>query len=218
MSVDNPAAADGISNAINGYEKLAARQMTMHTWRVLSWRNDGLTAHKVDVRELECSCPDHRYNESDGSVCDHVAVALYAADQTVDVGEALNWTLQERQQSLKNIAERVEQQATSLEAEVAHTAQASESAEESDSGQSDANETAQQKSDVQRVSDWLESNGVDLDKVRIWKDNGSVQIDTTEKLDDDEFAVLKDTDEIWYDGDENRNYIKPDNLEAVVGA
>lgn len=210
-----------IDDAVDGYQQLAPRQVTIHEWRVLSWRNDNLTAYKVNLRNLTCGCPDHRMNNDDDEVCAHLASALFAAERNMDVGTALNFDLVERQREMEKIAGRLEQTASAVEAEASHLSETAENAAQSDASEDTTEDTGSTDDvtpdEVQAVYSWLEDQGLPASKVKVWKsDAGSVQIDTTEKLDNDEFAVLSDTDQIWYDGENNRNYIKEDNLREVL--
>jgi len=73
-----------IGEAVNGFAMLKARQLTIHQWRVFSWRNETLTAHKVNLLNLSCGCGDQKWNQDDPGICDHLAVAGFAAEQTMD--------------------------------------------------------------------------------------------------------------------------------------
>lgn len=70
---------------INGIDKLHARPLGGHQYVVLSTRNDGVTAHKVDIGQLDCPCTDQDMNKEGAGVCDHLAVAILQAP------DALEW-------------------------------------------------------------------------------------------------------------------------------
>lgn len=80
--VDQPIKA---GEAIDGFHELYPRQIAGHEYRVLSLRNDGNTAHRVDTEELSCTCRDAEYNVEEPEVCDHLAIALYQAPSRISV-------------------------------------------------------------------------------------------------------------------------------------
>jgi len=69
---------------INGIDKLHARPLGGHSYVVLSTRNGSVTAHKVDIGTMECPCDDNYYDDSQDGVCDHLAVAIMAAPDSLE--------------------------------------------------------------------------------------------------------------------------------------
>lgn len=88
-SDDGPTA---IADRVNGFGELYPRHVGGAMYRVLSTRNDDITAHEVNYEDLTCSCQDQTWNKTEPEVCDHLAVVLFEApthltieDQAVDV-------------------------------------------------------------------------------------------------------------------------------------
>lgn len=117
MSQDTAAEPTAIAQAVNGFEQLEARQVTIHQWRVLSYRNGSLTAHEVDTHELTCSCADAIYNQTDDGVCDHLAVALHHAPRTLDVETAIQHDMNRTMLELEDHVETIERRAAGIKAQ-----------------------------------------------------------------------------------------------------
>lgn len=213
MSDDGPT----IDDAISGYQQLAPRQVTIHEWRVLSWRNDDLTAHKVNLRNLTCGCPDQRMNNEDDAVCAHLAAALFAADRTMDVGTALNFDLVERQRELEKIASRLEQTASSVEAEASHLSETAANATQTSQTNSqtttskspDVKDDAEDlpDSDVGKVEAWIESDvGAPAAEysVDVHEQFGSINVHPEGQVDwwKDMTDAVSGLDNAWWDGDD----------------
>lgn len=77
--------ATKIAQAVNGFGELEMEHTGGCRYRVLSWRNDSLTVHKVNTSELICTCEDAAYNTDGQEVCDHVAYAVYHAPKEREV-------------------------------------------------------------------------------------------------------------------------------------
>ena len=79
------------AQAINGFGGLYPRMTDIDTATVLSLRNNGVSAYRVNISTLECEkrngtkCEDLEYNCSNQQVCDHIAAAIYQAPRTPDV-------------------------------------------------------------------------------------------------------------------------------------
>lgn len=206
-----------IGDAVNGFGQLKARQISIHGWRVLSWRNDSLTAHEVDLRELSCTCPDMQYNSQDDrkkrEICDHLAVALFAADQTMAVGEALNYELNQQILELRDMLSDTDPSTTA-------------SNDTAETGGEDVVEehTPQPPSEGAEAIGDLESRlreyGLDPEDFEYWIDGeyGSLQITIENFLEDDEFSAWQEFSEdydVAYDGDSDRNYVPTDGFEQL---
>jgi len=95
---------DGTEQTQRGETDLAALDVayigTVH-YRVLSYRNDRVTAHEVNVAKLTCTCKDMKHNRVETEVCAHLEKALVVHPAQPDiqeqaVGEALRLTDQLR--------------------------------------------------------------------------------------------------------------------------
>lgn len=82
-----------IGQVVNGFDQLAAREVDGNQYRVLSWRNDSVTAHRVNIHALTCTCEDEAYNTEGHEICDHLAKALFVAPAKPDMTEAALWTV-----------------------------------------------------------------------------------------------------------------------------
>lgn len=144
-----------IDQAVNGWTDLYARQVDTYEWRVLSLRNGSVTAHKVQTDDLSCTCADEQYNKDDPEVCDHVATALFQADQGLDVGDYTK-------AHLTSLVDRAQAAVTELE-ELKNVGQANRAATAAaavEAGQADAQAGADPGLDVdpvEGVEDWLET-------------------------------------------------------------
>ena len=104
------------AEAINGFGDLYPRQIAHHVYAVLSLRNAGPTAHRVDVNEMTCTCDDMYYNQEDDGICDHVAVALYQAPKRVSISEEVTADLAVMMNRLDEASEDARETADALEA------------------------------------------------------------------------------------------------------
>lgn len=186
---------------------------TGHARFIVSNRASGTVYEVILADPPRCDCDAFQYDAGDGNACKHIQAAVFAAPGTIDATEYALKQVVQQQSNIRATADRLEQQASSLEAEVAGARSAM------TEGVDDELEAGgMTKSDAEYVYEYLEERGVPREKVEVWEsDQGSIQIETQEQLDDDEFAVLQDTEEIWYDGEENRNFIKEDNLGELLG-
>lgn len=72
-----------IGERVEGWSEIYPRHLGGDRYRVLSTRNDTLTVHKVNVKELSCTCKDHQYNHDKPTVCAHLAAAVYVAPKQI---------------------------------------------------------------------------------------------------------------------------------------
>lgn len=117
MSQDTADEPTAIAQAVNGFDQLEARQVTIHQWRVLSYRNESLTAHEVNTHDLTCSCADAVYNQTDSGVCDHLAVALHHAPRQLDVETAIQHDMNRTMLELEEHVETIERRAAGIKAQ-----------------------------------------------------------------------------------------------------
>jgi hypothetical protein len=215
MSQQTRDANETLQDAVNGFSKLKARQVSIDSWRVLSWRNGGITAHEVDIRELTCDCMDMAAQKRDAQICDHLAVALHSAPRTLDVGDAISEQMLEQMLELDDHVRAIERRASGIEAEQSAQSTAStESSAQSGSGGFDGDPVDQ----FQAV---LESNGIDHTAYDIWvdEDRGSLQIDDDGYIPESQFEkwkALRQELDIGYDADDDVNYITPDQFDEVL--
>lgn len=205
-----------MANEIDGFSDLYPRQTTIHEWRVLSKRNDSVTAHKVNVSDLTCTCEDMAYNKEDNQVCDHVAAALFAAERQLDVQAALDHEMRTQMLELKDSVRAIERRATGVYADAAHE-QANGTA-----GDSQPSSDEWTGDPVEAFESLLRDAGLDPDDFDIWVhgDMGSLQVDQDGYLDSDEFDEWVDLSndlDMGYDGDEEINYLKEDRFPEVLG-
>lgn len=209
MATTNHDGTDSVpGNRIDDFESLYPRQVSYCQYRVLNLKEDQPTHNLVDLVEGECSCQDFQYNREPGEACKHLAVALFQASRTISVEE----------QAVSNLSEYVRDAKEAAEELMGVKYSAGDDSEVTDDPDPEPS-TPEEKDWATLTESWLHQQGVDIDKLDIWEadNNGSVQIEANGRLEDDEFEVLSETDWIWYDGDNNRNYITEDNREEVLG-
>lgn len=89
----SPKEFTGISDQIEGWEDIHPRHTAGDEYRVLSLRNETMTAYRVDIADLSCNCPDKRFNKDDHNICAHIATALHSAPERIDVEDHAMGTL-----------------------------------------------------------------------------------------------------------------------------
>jgi hypothetical protein len=114
MTEDNPNVTKP-GDAINGFAELYPREITHNVWAVLSLRNDGVTAHRVDVTDLSCTCEDMDYNQEGNGICDHLAVALYESPKRKTIAEDVTADLATMMNRLDKASEDARETADALE-------------------------------------------------------------------------------------------------------
>lgn len=175
-----PQTAEPIAEAVDGYGQLRPRQVTIFEWRVLSWRNDGLTAYEVNLRDLSCTCPDKGYNRDHPEICAHLAVALEHAPKTIDVAEAVNKDLLDQTRALQDAVDTIERRATGLEADREADRTNGDTAASNGTPETDGTEGTDMEADPDEKADKLreafESRSIDVQvkagAERIWLQTG----------------------------------------------
>jgi hypothetical protein len=205
-----------IAQAINGFTDLYARQVDTHEYRVLSLRNRSVTAHQVDIEALSCSCKDEAYNQDDPEICDHVATALFAADQGMSFESYAG-------HHLETLVSRAHEAVRSIE-DVRDVAQAAQSANAEAAAQdgSDPDTMAWNGDPVEEFKALLRDAGLDPDVFKLWVDDdrGSLQVDQDGYLEDGDFGTwvdLSDDLDLGYDGDADVNYLPAEDFPEVFG-
>jgi len=204
-----------IGEAVNGFGQLEPRQVTLHQWRVLSYRNGDLTAHEVHIQELTCSCEDMEFNCEGAEVCDHLAVALHHASRQLDVGEAIRHDQHQLMVELEEHVRAIERRATGIDAEAAADPDAS------TSDDSTGTETGFSGDPVEYMESYLRDAGLDPADFDIWIDDeyGSLQVEQTGYLDDDEFSTWVDlTDDLGMSYDGDNNFLEASRFGEVFGS
>jgi hypothetical protein len=56
---------------------------------VLNLQPNPPRAYRVNVKNMECTCPDHSYNKEDPETCKHLSYALFQAPESVEVEQEL---------------------------------------------------------------------------------------------------------------------------------
>jgi hypothetical protein len=204
-----------IDDAVHGFGQLEARQVTIHEWRVLSYRNGGITAHEVNIDELTCTCMDMAMQKRDAQVCDHVAVALHHAKRQMDVQSALKHQMLQQMLELEEHVRAIERRAAGVSAD-AEQAKAN--------GHSD---TQSERSDtfdgdpVDQMQAILESAGLDHTAfdVRVDESTGRLEVLKDGYIDDfSAWVDLSDELDLQYveAGGEDINYLERDRFSEVL--
>mgnify|MGYP006429267309 CR=1 FL=1 len=200
---------------INGFGDLYPRQVTPHKTVVLSLRNDGPTAHHVDINTLECDCRDQSMNQDEPGICDHLAVALFDAPSRFRVDEALVTELSTTLRELRDATQQAQDAAGQFEGSL--VAQRSEEAEQAADG-----DTGGAKTDpVEGLLQAIEDAGINSDQVDAWVDDefGSLQFEVND-MDQNDFDMFRnwcqDMSFVNWDRDNTRNYIKTEDFGKVT--
>jgi hypothetical protein len=214
MAQQQQSERDTIQQAVNGFSQLQARQVSVDEWRVLSWRNGGITAHEVDIRELTCDCMDMQAQKRDAQVCDHIAVALHSAPRTLDVGDAISEQMLEQMLELDSHVRAIERRATGIEAEqAAEPTESTESTAQSESSSFDGDP-------VEYMESYLRDAGLDPDafEVRIDSRSGRLEVLKDGYIDDYQGWIDLSEDmglEYEKDGDDDINYLPAERFGEV---
>jgi hypothetical protein len=145
-----------IGQVINGFQEIFPRHVGGTDYRVLSIRNGTTTAYDVDVADLDCTCPDHEYNQEDPEICDHLAAALFQAPARLTLDEWGPYAFSEVIDRAEDAAELAEDAAAALvdgqgEADTEETMTAAEAMDSPD------NEPDRDPVTTTDVSEWLET-------------------------------------------------------------
>jgi hypothetical protein len=211
----------------NPLQSLKVTQTGPVHYTVLSARNGGATAHRVNVAELTCTCEDMEYNtDDDRNVCAHVAKALLSAPangtaETMGVSQLYHVVgrLQDQLEDLETEAEVLRDHATAAGTE--RRAQEASDAAETDTTPDkgiDPDEAAE------RLTEAYAGVGIDIETtIDVDNDTGQerIWIETAEQISESKFgAFLQDPDLVRYDPDEKdgymNNYVKPSEVDEVI--
>lgn len=133
MSTNNDDAAEPVAQAINGFAELSMEHTGGCQYSVLSWRNDGLTTHRVNTADLTCTCEDQAFNKDGQQVCDHVAYAVYHAPKEREVSAEAFTNLINNISSLNDRVNALQGEPTAVES-TASDADDEAAADDADSG------------------------------------------------------------------------------------
>jgi len=144
---------------------LHPRQVDRYDWRVLSFRNNGPTVHKVDPNEITCTCKDKEYNRDDREVCAHLVKVLMTMDTALDAQDYADAHLT----SLVDRAHRAVEALEGLEDgnPSEGPAPASEDRPDPKIGESSPDVGDPSKADVDVVNTWLDRNFAQPEKVDV---------------------------------------------------
>jgi len=217
MSEQQTDGPQAIAEAVNGFSQLEARQVTIHEWRVLSYRNGGITAHEVDINELTCTCMDMATQKRDAQVCDHVAVALHHAQRQMDVQSALEHQMLQQMLKLEEHVRAIERRAAGVQADAAQAQQ---------NGRSDPQHESSGTFDgdpVECMKSFLRDEGLDPSAfdVRVEESTGRLEVLKDGYIDDfSAWVDLSDKLDLQYveAGGEDINYLEADRFSEVFGA
>jgi len=165
MSQKPKLGSDTIGEQINGFEQLKPRQIHGHEYRVLSWRNGSLTAHKVDVEDMTCTCDDMGWNHEGQGVCDHIAVALFEAPKRIEISDTAPFYLSEAVDEAQTAAETAKDVAANLDKAMIQARDATAQAAADEPADKPTDEPAVVGRDD--VEEWLQAGYMSPDKVDI---------------------------------------------------
>jgi hypothetical protein len=190
---------------IDDFGSMAARQVTIHQWRVLSYGGDDLTGYEVNTLDMTCTCGDQQHNNEGGEICKHLAKALYVAEARMEVGEALRYNLTEHAQNIRHEADRLAQAATTAEANAAASGgkETVEEANESVAPEPEPVDTEAAENAAEQLQDAFDTA---VDDMQVETGGGAVFFQTGRDTPDDwpypggsdTFDVLTDSDHVMY--------------------
>ena len=221
-AADGPGRRDGqkvgaeLTDHYDNFDGLEARQVGWHDYRVLSTRNGSVTAHQVAIDERSCTCEDMHYNAEGQEVCAHISKALLVHPSTMDQAAVAA-------RDLEVVTDRAREIVRSMEDVLnveRRTRSANAQAAVSDNGDDDGDDLPDDP--VELAEDWLDRQGFDPDDFSVIEHDefGSINIET-ESLDDDDFGdwmdLVPDLAGMNWDGDNDVNFVKEDDLGEVFG-
>lgn len=210
------AQARKIGKAINGFDGLYARLTGQAKATVLSTRNKGITAYRVDITTLECekrdgtSCEDLEFNCSGQQVCDHLAAAIHAAPRKPDLGLESVDGMVSMLSMAREAAQSAQSTADSLRAaRNAHAQESAANASESGSNDTQNDDSGGSGYDVETLradlKDAFEYNGFQVESMDTGTYEGTDQIKF--EIQHQSFDRLKEVtsecEMVGYDGDMN---------------
>lgn len=209
---ESRAAADNIDD----FATMSMRQTGLSTFVVVNWGGDETTGYKVDVSALECQCMDQQTRDDGEHVCKHLAYAVKCANQHITAEEMAVHELAQTIGDARGVLKDMEQYRTSLKADRAAAVSGGSQDDPADAEPDDSDDP------VAMLYDHLETIGVPESEVEAWIDDqyGSLQFKTN-YLEDDQYSAFMDwvsgEDDIKWDRDNSRNYIKQADLDEVFG-
>ena len=221
-AADGPGRRDGqkvgaeLTDHYDNFAQLEARQVGWHDYRVLSTRNGSVTAHQVEIDERSCTCEDMKYNCEGQQVCAHISKALLVHPSTMDqsavAARDLEVVVSQARDVVRDMKDclNVERRVRSANAQAAVS-------DDGDDGDDDLPDDP-----VELAEDWLDRQGFDPGDFSVTEHDefGSINI-ATESLDDDDFNdwmdLVPDLDGMNWDGDNDVNFVKEDDLGEVFG-
>lgn len=184
MTEDTQQQQTKAAQAISDFADLYPRQTGYCRYSVLSLANGEPTAYEVNVAHPDCECGDEQYNNDDGEICKHIAVALYQAPQSIEMERWVAKQVSDEMRAVQRKVESMEQTATSLESQLAGV-DASSSAgtgaqQDSDGQQSDASgQSSDDGPDVQAEADKLQQAFDDvIDDMEVESNGGLIWFKT----------------------------------------
>lgn len=154
-----------IGDRVEGWTQLYPRQLGGDEWRVLSTRNETLTVHEVDLKEISCTCKDEEFNKDRPEICAHVAAAMHSAPVQISVEEHAMGTLLELARSGQLGAQAAPVESEGLAPEDVMDPDSSPS--EEDGGDEETYDMASAADGVDTVRDWLEPAITEFEHVSI---------------------------------------------------
>jgi uncharacterized Zn finger protein len=126
-------------------------------------------AYRVNIKDMDCTCPDHSYNTEEAETCKHLSYALFQAPESVGVE-------QELVNDLSLVLSDLHETVASLDgkAETNGTMEASEAME---TDPSEATDEATEDTEVQmttaadKVEDWIEATTTAPEHVDVYIGN-----------------------------------------------
>ena len=198
------------------FGQLHVRQIDFYEYGVLNLKEAENSVHRVNVKDLTCSCRDEKFRREEGEACKHLAYTLFQAPSKMDLEAEVFQRATDEFERLTRAVQELEQTSTVVESEAAAGASAN--------GSQAAASSKQESIDnpVERMESLLRDAGLDPDDFELFVDSqfGSLQIDQDGYLDDGEFETwveLSDDLELGYDGDSDVNYLEESRFPEVLG-
>jgi hypothetical protein len=180
----------------------------------ISGRGDSLTAHRVDVDEFVCSCPDKTYNRQGGEVCAHLARCLLDHAQLPfeerRTDDRVDGRLDELVEEIEDLRETIDD----LDVD-----DLDEGADEGN-GEPTSTDRSSGSDPIQVVNDWLNSHQCDPEDFRVYRhdDLDRVVIETESVPEEDYRKFVKEcqqSDFVEWEDEEQYNWVKPSDTEAL---
>lgn len=216
MSDDRPDPDARLQEWNDEFDALVYRPTQTNEGMVLNTAQEPPTMYAVDLEERTCECQWMTQREDNGEVCKHLAKGMLAHPDFTEAPDLLTRDMSVLVDRANEAVRRLEEADDGFPAAEAMGGAADDSEAATDDEASGIDPLAALDAQLERL-------GVFEDQYNAWIDDqyGSLQFETEYIDDSDVYGDFMDwvqgTDAINWDQENERNYIKRDDIEEVLG-